>query len=121
MTFREIKIDNGFCFLCGKTFDNSKAGMKKGFYKTQHHCLPKLLKPKYNVLIPLHRKCHEKLNSLYAHQQKVKVKTPRLSRLKVILNQFDGLIKHQEKFKDKAEKVRLKISDEILVLESKNK
>jgi len=48
-----ININESNCWMCGKT-DNI----------TSHHCLPKHLKPKKNVIVPICKKCHHKINTV---------------------------------------------------------
>ncbi len=57
-----IQINTDKCFLCGKKIMHDK--------KEKHHSIPKCLKPKFNVIIPLCRKCHETINKLYVSQQR---------------------------------------------------
>lgn len=109
---KEIKIDNGICFKCGKSFDNSPKGFESGINKTDHHSIPKVMKPKFNVTVPLHDKCHKELNNLYAKSQK-KVKPIGLPMLKRLLNNFEGLVAHHNKFNPKAEKFKKIIVDNI--------
>jgi hypothetical protein len=52
-----ITIMGRRCFVCGKKITNGNSN--------NHHSLPKVLKPKYNVVVPTCLKCHEKINSLY--------------------------------------------------------
>lgn len=80
-----IKIDNGICFMCGRTF--IQTGNKR---KTEHHCIPQCLEPMFNIIVPLHYKCHEELNSLYAISQP-KAKVIGITILKRALNDVQGL------------------------------
>ena len=57
-----MHIDSTTCFFCGKSLDKGT--------RERHHCIPKCLKPKINIIIPLHKKCHEKINAIYVSQQK---------------------------------------------------
>lgn len=56
-----IILETDKCLFCGK---------KLIIDITKHHGIPKCLKPKFNVKIPLHKKCHDKINKLYISQQK---------------------------------------------------
>lgn len=72
--------------MCGKDF--------KGKIKelTSHHSLPKVLKPVYNITIPLCEECHKKLNSLY-------VKHPNTTPNQVS-NNFSEFKENYEKLKE---------------------
>lgn len=64
-----ILIHDEECWICGKTSDI------KGDI-TVHHCFPKHLSPKKNVLAPICKECHDKLNEddvhgLYAFAYKI--------------------------------------------------
>lgn len=52
-----ITIIGRRCFVCGNKITSGNSN--------NHHSIPKVLKPKYNVIIPVCLKCHEKINSLY--------------------------------------------------------
>ena len=51
-----ILIQDEECWICGKT-SNIKGDI------TIHHCLPRHLNPKKNVLVPICKECHDKLNA----------------------------------------------------------
>ena len=64
-----ITIQGDHCWRCGKEFD--KAEHKK----TSHHGIPRTLRPKQNVSIPMCEKCHSEINKqdintleAYAHK-----------------------------------------------------
>lgn len=82
-----IKIEASHCYMCGLQFQN------KGEYKkTMHHAIPQSHKPKRNILIPIHEKCHGKINKF----------TPQsVPRLKAI----DNFVKGMEQFLKKYKKV----------------
>ena len=46
----ELNIADDKCWVCGKS--------NKTLNLTKHHTLPKHLKPKHNVIVPLCEKCH---------------------------------------------------------------
>ena len=117
---KEIRIDNGICFMCELTFDNSEAGKKTGMNKTMNHSIPKTLKPKLNVLIPLHGKCHKKLNALYRSTQS-KSMIPSIPKLKTFLNNFEGLTEHIERYKKKSDKLKTQLIEEIARLSNTKK
>lgn len=52
----EITIKDDCCWICGKHISIVKS-------LTDHHTLPKHLKPVKNVVVPVCRRCHDKLNS----------------------------------------------------------
>ena len=56
-----VQLNMNICFICGKNFEGDKE---------RHHAIPKCLKPAFNVLIPVHRRCHKELNKMYVSQQK---------------------------------------------------
>ena len=49
-----ISIQENFCMRCGVN----------GVPLTRHHSIPKRMKPKMNVTVPLCKKCHDELNLL---------------------------------------------------------
>jgi len=56
----EIKTED--CLICGKKLNTQD--------RIKGHLIPKCLKSKHNVLAFFHRKCEERINSLYVSQQK---------------------------------------------------
>jgi hypothetical protein len=54
------KLQRQLCLMCGKKLRNDI---------TWHHIIPKMLNPRKNMLLPLHRGCHNRLNSIYVIQQ----------------------------------------------------
>lgn len=54
----EIIVNDNECWVCGNPFDATKDGKK-----TMHHTLPRHIKPKKNVVIPICTSCHEKVTS----------------------------------------------------------
>ena len=102
-----IKIDNGICFKCGETFE-----LKGDKRKTEHHCIPKCLKPIFNVIVPLHKKCHEELNALYTISQP-KSKVIGMTILKRALNDVQGLKGHNLAFQTKIDKVETKLQKAV--------
>lgn len=55
-----IILDYDECPRCHRTFNSKKRK------KTQHHALPKFLKPKTEIKINLCLECHNELNSNYS-------------------------------------------------------
>jgi len=51
-----ILIQDEQCWICEKT-SNIKGEI------TMHHCLPRHLNPKKNVVVPICQACHDKLNA----------------------------------------------------------
>lgn len=45
--FTEVKIEAHHCYKCGEAFDEEE------HKKTMHHAIPKSMKPKRNILIPV--------------------------------------------------------------------
>ena len=109
---REIRIENNICFLCGKPFSSVRDK------KTMNHAIPQCLKPKFNVVFPMHESCHKELNSLYAGQQK-KPKVP------VNLNNFRLKLNKLMKVKDNMEKTLAeligKVDEDIENIKNPNK
>ena len=103
----EIKIDNGVCFMCGGTFE-----LKTKKKKTMHHCIEQCLKPMFNIIVPLHLECHEKLNALYAVSQP-KPKAVGINDLKRALNDVQGIKGHYKSGVFKVEKIEAKIQKKI--------
>lgn len=54
-----IIIDDDVCWLCGNPFTN-----EKGMNRTTHHTLSRHLKPKKNITVPIHQKCHDEITSV---------------------------------------------------------
>lgn len=81
MRLHEIQIGGNICWVCGLPIEDKDM--------SDHHGIPKCLKPAFNITIPAHRKCHEKINALYANQQKKN--PPATKKIKVLLNQVEGI------------------------------
>lgn len=60
--------------------------------RVRAHLIPKMLKPKNNVFIFLHKKCEKRINDLYVHQQpkkeSEKVKKKALNMIKTVKDQI---------------------------------
>ena len=112
---KTIKIDNGVCFSCGEEFEPTGPLMR-----TLHHCLPKLIDPKFNVIVPLHKVCHQELNSIYAHSKAKPPEAFGLSAFKRTQNSVQGLVGHSEAFSKKIQKVADAITKDIEKRESKD-
>jgi len=56
-----IRIKSDICLMCGHKF--SKAKEKMDLHLSEHHGIPGKMKPVYKIIIPIHTKCHRKLNS----------------------------------------------------------
>lgn len=52
-----VTMDDNVCWRCGLPFGSDE------LQRTNHHVLPKQFVPVKNVLIPLHRKCHDEVTS----------------------------------------------------------
>jgi 5-methylcytosine-specific restriction endonuclease McrA len=53
-----IRIVDEVCWLCGRSFN--KENYKES--RTYHHSIPKRLKPKFNIEIPICKGCHSSIN-----------------------------------------------------------
>ena len=73
-------MDGNRCWMCGKEFDGDK---------TRHHAIPNTFKPVLNVLIPICRKCHEKIHKEMLKAENVKTK---LEKIKREINDFEKLL-----------------------------
>ncbi len=51
-----ITIQGSSCWKCGNDFDGKECK------RTSHHGIPRTLKPKQNVSIPMCEKCHKEIN-----------------------------------------------------------
>ncbi len=51
-----ITIQGDTCWRCGNEFDG------KNHKRTAHHGIPRTLKPKQNVSIPMCQDCHDEIN-----------------------------------------------------------
>ncbi len=58
---RIIRIKSDICLMCGHKFSNSKE--KMDLHLSEHHGIPGKMKPIFKIIIPIHIKCHRKLNS----------------------------------------------------------
>ncbi len=81
--------ESGICWICGK--DNQEM--------TQHHTLPKHLKPKNNVVVPICVGCHKRLNiedinGMYAYLFKIKKNIgENVNSVNILLKDLDELRK----------------------------
>jgi len=96
-----LNIQDKKCWVCGEA-DGS----------TIHHALPKHLKPKNNILVPICENCHNKINCedilgmySYAHKIQKTTKQMEMAILKLnstiknkILEKNGGIKECQEKF-----------------------
>jgi len=87
-----IPIEDKNCWICGENK-----------HLTKHHVLPQHLKPINNILIPICKKCHDKLNeedfqSLY----------PFLTKISLTLREINGAINRTNgEFKEVERKLKL--------------
>lgn len=81
----EIIINSDICYICGKKFQG-----KAELEKTMHHSIPKCIKPKFNIQIPVHRKCHDEMNRNFIHKQQIIKLQNRMTSLNACL---DNIIK----------------------------
>jgi len=72
-----IKIDAYHCYMCGILF-NKEDGINERT-KSFHHSIPRFLKPKRNVLIPICIKCHTHMNQYSVQSVPKKPKNPKLN------------------------------------------
>ena len=103
IVYKTIHIDSSLCFFCGQPFG------AKELRKTEHHGIPKCLSPERNIGVPVHKKCHDEINSLYVVQQK----RPRVPQLKAFENQMAGILKNAEGHFIKVSKLHSRIIKEI--------
>ena len=103
---KEINLDVGICFLCSKTFEGKSP--KNPLSKTMNHALPKMLKPKKNILFPLHLECHKKLNSIYKLQEK---RTPIPMELNRAKQKLSSAIKSKDDLDEKLMEVYAEIEN----------
>lgn len=52
----EITVDDTQCWVCGNEFSELRK-------KTMHHTLPRHLRPKRNVVIPICESCHDRVTA----------------------------------------------------------
>ena len=64
---KTIKIKSDICLMCGHKFSNSKE--KMDLHLSEHHGIPGKMKPVFKIIIPIHIKCHRKLNSIFLLKQ----------------------------------------------------
>ena len=107
---RVIKLDIGVCFLCGKLFTTNKLTQTDPLSRTTNHGLPKTLKPKFNILFPLHLECHKKLNELYSSTQKKPVEIKKLNYLKSKIESLSGM---SDRFDGKVKMMLKQINEDL--------
>ncbi len=76
------------CPRCKKTYNSKRRK------KTDHHVIPKFLKPQTEITVTLCEECHEELNSYYNHDEIRKVtggKKPECPDFAVFLKSFRKL------------------------------
>ena len=61
-----FRIKSNICLMCGHKF--SKTNGKEDLHLSDHHAIPGKMKPVFNVIIPIHIKCHKKLNSNFLNK-----------------------------------------------------
>ncbi len=64
-----FRIKSDICLMCGKPFSEAKG--YEGLFTSDHHSIPEKMKPVFNVIIPIHVKCHRKLNNNFILKQQV--------------------------------------------------
>lgn len=62
-----IRIKSDICLMCGHKF--SKVKEKMDLHLSEHHGIPGKMKPVYKIIIPVHIKCHRKINSIFLLKQ----------------------------------------------------
>ena len=62
-----IRIHSDICLMCGKGFSNKKG--EEDLNLSDHHGIPGKMKPVYSIIIPIHVKCHRKINSNFLLKQ----------------------------------------------------
>ena len=58
-----ILITTEKCMICGKPLSDKENNIKG-------HLIPKMLKPKDNIMTFFHKECEDRLNGLYVHTQR---------------------------------------------------
>ncbi len=95
-----IKLDAYRCYICGQLFDEGK------HKKTLHHAIPKFLKPKRNVLLPVGESCHQEINT-YTVQSVPKA--PRNPNFNVVLTNVQISLKGAEKSVDRLKRLETEL------------
>ncbi len=54
-----INIQDDVCWRCGKEFDQNDPEL----CRTTHHVLPRHLQPFKNIVVPIHKKCHDEITA----------------------------------------------------------
>ncbi len=110
----DLLLDIEYCIFCGEEFYKEiKEGPQK---KTKHHLIPRHLNPKVNIVIPLHQKCHDKVNKVY-RQNKIRP----LRELKDFANKVLMLSISSAKFTEKVNKLKEQLEKEIKKNEESDK
>ena len=110
MIVKNITIGIGFCFMCGKLFTKGISNQSDPLSKTMNHGIPKSLKPKFNVLFPLHLECHKKINELYISTQKRPVEMKKLNYLKSRVESLSGM---SDRFDNKVKGILKQINEDL--------
>jgi 5-methylcytosine-specific restriction endonuclease McrA len=50
-----LGLSDDLCWICGRKFDNI-------IILTRHHAIPRRMKPKINITVPVCKECHNKEN-----------------------------------------------------------
>jgi len=66
---KTYKIKSNICLMCGERFGKEKG--EDTMQVSEHHSIPGKMKPMFNVVIPLHIKCHRKLNRFFILRSEV--------------------------------------------------
>jgi len=95
----ELHVSDSICFLCGEPFNSTT------HKKTKHHSIPKFLKPKFNVVVPIGKSCHHEMNKIFEpkllyHKNSVKML-------------MDSLTKNHLKVMNKVKKIHDNIDTEV--------
>ena len=64
---KTFKIKSKICLMCGHKFSKEKG--KEDLHLSDHHAIPGKMNPVFNVVIPIHIKCHRKLNNTFLVKQ----------------------------------------------------
>jgi len=84
VVYNEVDIMEKYCFKCGSNINITK-----------HHALPKHMKPKKNVLIPLCRECHT-----FIHSQEMGTMKSFLYKIQKSLDAVKNIFSRKQKIHD---------------------
>ncbi len=83
-----LVIDDTVCWKCGEPFEQHAKNMLND--KTAHHSIEKQFHPVKNVIIPIHKNCHDSMHKTSTVMNSVKSK---INGLNNYINELNEMLK----------------------------